>query len=142
MPRIDWAVMCERAFLDREDRLCLIGVIDRFTARSLPLAVNQVMLVASMADVQPVGEIEVAVGIIPPCGRSTPRASCSSLVIEMAGQYVLITLRELPLSEEGVYCFQIMLNNRSLTSIDIPVQIVDRPSLAVAHAYGRGRHDA
>jgi hypothetical protein len=60
----------------------------------------------------------------------------------MAGQYVLVTLRGLPLTEEGVYRFQILLNSRSVTSIDIPVQVVDRPSLAVVHSNARGRHDA
>jgi hypothetical protein len=99
------------------------------------------VLVARIVDVQPVDEVEVAVGIIPPGGLSTPRTGCSSLVIEMAGQYVLVTLRGLPLTEEGVYRFQILLNNRSVASIDIRVQIVDRPSLAVAHANGRGHHD-
>jgi Family of unknown function (DUF6941) len=142
MPRIDGAVICDRAFLDREDRLCLIGVIDRFTATSLPLAIKQAMLVARIVDVQPIDEVEVAIGIIPPGGLSTPRTSCSSLVIEMAGQYVLVTLRGLPLTEEGVYRFQILLNSRSVTSIDIPVQVVDRPSLAVVHSNARGRHDA
>jgi len=142
MPRIDWAVMCDRAFLDREDRLCLIGVIDRFASSSLPLVINQVMLVARIADVQPTDEVEVAVGITPPGGRSTPRTSCSSLVIEMAGQYVLVTLRGLPLTEEGVYRFQVLLNSGSITSIDIPVLVVDRPSLAVVHAKGGGRLDS
>ena len=40
MVRIDWVQLCEMAFLDDCDRLCMIGVMTRFPAPVLPIAHN------------------------------------------------------------------------------------------------------
>ena len=39
----------------------------------------------------------------------------------MAHEYVIATLRELPLTEEGVHRFQIALKGQAVASVDIPV---------------------
>jgi hypothetical protein len=44
MARIDWARLCELAFLDAHGRLCLIGVTTHLPVPSLPLAVHQLMI--------------------------------------------------------------------------------------------------
>ncbi len=43
MARIEWATLCDLAFFDRQDRLCIIGMFRRLPAPSLPLAINPVL---------------------------------------------------------------------------------------------------
>src|SRR5262245_27481099 len=43
MAHIDWVQLCETALLDSCDRLCVIGVINRFPVPALPIAVHQLM---------------------------------------------------------------------------------------------------
>jgi hypothetical protein len=44
MARIEWALVCELAFLDRHERVSLIGVATHFPVPSLPLAINKIMV--------------------------------------------------------------------------------------------------
>ena len=50
----------------------------------------------------------------------------------MAHEYVLVTLRELPLQQEGVYKCQIALKGVFVASVDVPVLMIDRPVPAAA----------
>src|SRR5262245_53892482 len=100
MARIDWAVLCDLAFMDRHDRLCVIGVTRMFPVPRLPIALHQVMLVAHLTDIRPVDEIGIVVSVVSPRGASTRPTASESIVIEMAGEYVLATLRDVPLAEE------------------------------------------
>ena len=54
MARIDWALLCDVAFMDRLGRLCVIGVTREFFVPTLPIALHQVMLVARLTDMQSV----------------------------------------------------------------------------------------
>jgi hypothetical protein len=71
MARLDWAVLCDLAFFDRQDRLCIVGITRKLAAPSLPLAIGQMMLVARLADMQPVEEIAVSMAIVTPKGVLT-----------------------------------------------------------------------
>lgn len=133
MARIDWAVLCDLAFFDRQDRLCAIGVITRFPVPNLPLALNQVVLVARLADIRPAEEVEVIIALVAPNGMWTTPRDSQGVVIEMSGEYVLATLRGIPLHEEGVYGFQISLKGQPAVSVNIPVLTVHRSALAGVH---------
>ena len=63
MARIDWVVACDLAFFDRQDRLCLVGVTSRLPVPRLPLAINQLMLVARLVDLRTVEQFEVSVAV-------------------------------------------------------------------------------
>src|SRR5262245_32534237 len=127
MARIDWAVLCDVAFMDRHDRLCVIGVTRAFPVPRLPIALHQVMLVAHLADIQPIEDIGIVVSIVTPNGASARPTVPESIVIEMAGEYVLTTLRDVPLAEEGLYHFEIALTGQPPASVAIPVLAVDTP---------------
>jgi hypothetical protein len=101
--RIDWALLCDLAFFDRQDRLCVVGIVRRLPAPHLPLAITQMMLVARLTDIRPVEEVAVSVAIVTPSGVLTTSNSTDCILVEMAQEYVLVTLRGIPLQEEGVY---------------------------------------
>ena len=133
MSRIDWAVLCDVAFMDRLDRLCIIGVTRTLPVPSLPIALHQVTLVAHLTDIQPVEDIGIAVSVVAPHGGSVrPRAS-DSVVIEAVGEYVLATLRDVPLSEEGLYRFEIALTGQPPTSVPVSVLTANRRIAAPYH---------
>lgn len=133
MAHIDWAVLCDLAFMDREDRLCVIGVTRKFLVPMLPASLHQVMLVAHLTDIQPVEEIGLSVSLVTPRG-ATARPTCAeSIVIKMAGEYVLTTLRGVPLAEEGLYRFEIALTGQPAMEVVVPVLSTDRSDAAQFH---------
>jgi hypothetical protein len=127
---IDWALLCDHAFLDKQNRLCLIGIARQIPAPTLPLTLHQVMLVARLADIAPFDEVAISVGLVTPSGRRFARTGSEHVVIEMAGEYALATLREVPLVEEGVHRFQIRLRGQPVVSVPIPVLAHGRAALA------------
>jgi hypothetical protein len=133
MARIDWALACGLAFFDREDRLCVVGITRRLPVPRLPLAIDELMLVARLVDCSTVEEIEVAVAVVAPSGLWTRPVNGDGVVVEMAGEYVLITLRGLPLVEEGVHDFQVSLSGQAPASIEIPVLTIASSSHAEVH---------
>ena len=133
MPRIAAAHLCELAFLDNCDRLCLVGVTTRLPVPTLPLAVNQLMIAAHVVDVRPGERIDLGVSIEMPNGLSTSPEQPDGIQVTIYPEYVLITLRQIPLLEEGVYRFTIALGNQEPIVIDVPVLLVSQPAFAEVH---------
>ncbi len=133
MARLAWAHLCESAFLDSCGRLCLIGVTARLPVPALPIAVHQLMIAARVIDVAPNSEFDVAVGIHTPGGAIPAPEDPESLAIEMALDYVLITFRNLPLVEEGMYRFNVSVGADGPLTLEIPVFLIS--SLSPAHVH-------
>src|SRR5215813_9579028 len=121
MARIDWAVLCESAFLDRQERLCLIGIIRSLSVPTVPLTVDRTMLVAHLTDIEIVDEIAISVGMVSATGQHAAWSGTDTITITTAGEYVLVTLRSIQLLEEGPHRFQIRLRGQPVVSIEIPV---------------------
>lgn len=130
MARIDWLQLCETAFLDNCNRLCVVGVMHRFPVPTLPIAVHQLMLVCRVNELRPGEEVEVGVAIMTPSGLSPSPDDPQCIEISNAGEYVIVTLRQFPLSEEGVYRFTVALVEGNTLVLDVPVLLVS----SVAHA--------
>jgi hypothetical protein len=114
MARIDWVLLCEPAFIDRQDRMSIFSIVRSLPAPRLPLAVDRLTLVAHLADIKPIDEFELSVGIVTPSGQHAATPGSGRVSIEMCGDYVLATLRDLLLIEEGVHRFQIRLRGQPL----------------------------
>jgi hypothetical protein len=141
MVRIDWAQLCEMAFFDDCDRLCLIGVMTRFPAPALPIAMRQLMIAVRIADVEAGESFGIGVSMVTPGGvRLTPEHS-DGFDIAMSAEYILITLREVPLAEEGAYRFAVSVGKGSPICIDVPVRLVPRDAYAGSNPRDRGGHD-
>ncbi|MGC4083502.1 MAG: hypothetical protein QM736_15670 [Vicinamibacterales bacterium] len=121
MARIDWLVGCDMAFFDRQDRLCVVGMITHLPVPRLPLAIHQLTLVGKLADVQMEEEFDVRVEVVLPSGLFSCPRDPRCINIELAGQYVLVTLRDVPLTEEGAYRFEVTLGEQPPASVEIPV---------------------
>jgi hypothetical protein len=133
MARVDWTVLCELAFLDRQDRLCVIGVTTALPVPQLPILVNQLMLVARLDGLRAVEEIEVAAAVVSPTGIWKTPSGDDSVSIEMAREFILVTLRNIPLAEEGIHSFRILIGGQPPATIDVPVVMVGSRIPAFMH---------
>jgi hypothetical protein len=133
MANIEWAQLCELAFIDSRGRLCLIGITNRFPVPSLPLAVPQLMLAARVVDARHGEEFDIGVTVVTPRGLFAAPNAADGCDVVMAGEHVLITLRDLPLSEEGVYRFEVSLGDGRPITLEVPVWLVSTPRFAEVH---------
>jgi len=131
MARIEWVVLCERAFLDGDERLSMIGVATHFHVPSLPLAINQIVMVARLVDARHGDPMEVGVAIGTPGGRWSQPTS-DGFDIDQAGEYLLITLREVPFTEAGAYRFAVALGQQEVI-VDVPVTLMAASARLTVH---------
>jgi hypothetical protein len=96
----------------------------------LPLAIGQMMLVARLTDLRLVEEIGISVAVVRPDGAIIFSDDC---VIEMVHEYVLVTVRSVPLEEEGLYRFRIALTSQAPVYIDGPVLSLAQRPAALPH---------
>src|SRR5262245_62566104 len=99
MAKLDWAMVCDVAYVDRFERLSVIGIARHLVAPSLPVALPQLMMVGRLADLAPVDRIEVTVAVTTPSGAFlVADESSEQFKLELAREYVLVTFRDLPLT--------------------------------------------
>ena len=121
MARIDWTVLCDLAFFDRQDRLCMVGVTDTIPLPRLPISLTQLTLVSHLTELRPVEELHVAVAVTTPGGATQLPSDPECVVIEVVGAYVVATLRFLPFHEAGAYSFQIAVGDEITGRVDVSV---------------------
>ena len=124
MTKIKWAELCELAFVDKFDRLCMIGVTTRFAVPSLPLQVRQIMIAVRIDDVQPGNGVAMGISMATPSGNVVVPNHGDGIDVSVAGEYILITLRDVPLSEEGFYRFEISIGENESVPLDVLVRLV------------------
>lgn len=134
MIRIDWAQLCEMAFLDDCDRLCMIGIMTRFPAPQMPIAMRQIMIVVRIADVEAEETFGIGVSLLTPGGQSL-MPQTNGFDIAITAEYIFITLRDIPLAEEGLHRFSVSVGKGEPVSIDVPVRLVtNRPQSGSARS--------
>jgi len=133
MARIVGVHLCELAFLDNCDRLCLIGVTTRLPVPTLPVAVNQLMIAARVLDRRPDETMNFAFSLTTPSGLSTVPDPPDGIDVHIFAEYVLVTLRQIPITEEGIYRFTMSLGHHEPFEIDVPVLRVSQPAYAEIH---------
>jgi hypothetical protein len=129
--RIEWALVCDRAFLDRHARVSLIGVATHFPVPSLPRVIHKIMMVAKLIDFRPGVKVEVGVAMSNPRGAWT-QPMPSGFDVEHAGEYLFVTLHEVPLAEAGTHRFALGLGQQEVV-VEIPVTVISGPAGAGVH---------
>jgi hypothetical protein len=129
--RIEWALLCDRAFLDRQERVSVIGVATHFPVPSLPLVIHRIMMVAKLIGVRPGDKMEVGVAMSTPRGGWT-QPMPSGFDVEQAGEYLFVTLHEVPLAEAGTPRFALGLGHHEVV-VEIPVTVISRPAGVCVH---------
>lgn len=122
---ISWVVLCESISRDRFDRISLLGVASHMPVPSLPLVLNEHMVVARLSHVGRADALDVAFGVSTPAGLWVTPDAEDAATVAIAGEYVLIRLHSLPLREEGVHRFEVGLSNGAAASVDVPVWLCE-----------------
>jgi hypothetical protein len=112
------------AFLDKYERLCMVGVTTRFAVPSLPLLVRQIMIATRIDDIQPGNAVAMGISMVTPSGSVVVPSHGDGIEVSVAGDYILITLRDIPLSEEGFYRFEISMGEQESVVLDVLVRLV------------------
>lgn len=121
MARLDWMVVCDHAFFDWRQRLCLTGVTRRIEIADLPVVLGQVMVVARLADVQPVEELAINVALASPSGLTVASSLWPGVSLQMFQEYIVATFSDLTLIEQGTHVFRVAIKGQPSLSLEIPV---------------------
>ena len=112
----------------------MIGVTTHLAVPRLPILVNRLTIVARLADLRPNEEVQIAAAIITPGDVWATPADDDGLTIEMVREHVLVTLRGIPIHEEGTYIFRLLVSGLPPVSIGVPVTLSGkRPVHATLH---------
>jgi hypothetical protein len=133
MIAIDWLQLCELAFFDKTNRLCLIGIARHLPVPKVPLVLTQHMLVAHLVRDQRDEAIDLSLGLLTPSARWITPDGADAVSVEIVDDYVLITLKSLPLREEGLYRFDLSMNDELAASLDMPVWVAGRQTSFDVH---------
>lgn len=136
MARIEWARLCELAFLDSYERLCVVGITTQLTAPSLPIALRQLMIAARVVEAKPGETLTIGVSMTTPDALSAAPAPSEGFDVVIAAEYVLITLWNIPFSEAGVHRFVVSLGEEAPMTLELRVVL----SSKAPHVPIEGRH--
>lgn len=140
MARIDWTVLCDLAFFDRQGRLCTVGVTDAIPLPRLPISLTQLALVAHLTDLQRVEELRLSVAVTTPAGLTHEPGDEECVVLEVVGHYVIATLRFLPFHEAGLYRFHLAIGEYLAGSVDVMVTVPAAPPIEAMAGTSAGVH--
>ena len=118
----------------RRGRLCLIGVTTHLPVPSLPIAVRQLMIAARVVNVRHGDELDVVVSILTPRGLLAQPETHGALDVAVAGgEFLLITVRDVPLTDEGIYRVVVSVGDNEPTTFALPVELLYKPSRVEVH---------
>ena len=129
MARIDWSVLCDLANIDRHERLCVLGVTRQLSVPTLPHTIEQMSMVAHLADLRLVDEVALSFRLWSPDGA---QASAERVGVHIHGEYAVATLQGIALSGEGTYFFELSVNGDA-RAIGVPLVAFDRPGNGLLH---------
>src|SRR5262245_52616349 len=121
MVTIEWVVLCESIYRDQTDRMSLLGIASHLPVPTLPLLLTEHMIVARLSKHGTPEELDVGFGIVTPGGLWVTALDDDAVSVAVSGEYLIITLRALPLRDPGTHRFEVRLSNGSAGSVDIPV---------------------
>lgn len=105
---VDWALVCDLAYFDRNKRLCLSGIDAGSPLRCLSPGMHRVEFALHFRD-RGEEEFEPALLIATPGGQSYLADAGRDFIVESAGDYLLIHLQTMPFREEGYYRFELLV---------------------------------
>jgi len=131
MAAIEWMVLCESAFFDETGRLCLVGIAKDFPLPSMPLLLHQHVPVARIGKIRNGEDLALSFMLRSPSSQWINSESSDAISVRVFQDYLLMTLRNLPLREEGIYRFELSMNDQPAAAIEIPVWLVPNRSNSV-----------
>ncbi len=118
----EWVLACEYAFLDMAQRLCMIGVLRHISIPSLPVTARQIMIVVALKE-RPKASVNVDlnIAITLPSGKPASPSDKGAVDLMAYNDFIFVTLRGVPLVEEGAHQIAITISGVPLATLELPV---------------------
>jgi hypothetical protein len=107
MTTVDWAVICDLAYFDRFNRLCLLGIETSGKVRTLPAGIHRLAVAIHLQDRDPDDDPDVSLFVTSPQGQWRAADEVGDFCVESRGEYLLLHMPSFPLQEEGIYRFEL-----------------------------------
>jgi hypothetical protein len=130
LPRVELACLCDNAFFDRHNRLCLIGVTATIGLPRLPMTIREMVLVARLQAGEGT-QIRAEIRITQPGGTPGVPVDDAFLTLDLINDHLVATMRGIPLPREGTYLFEILLNGVPATEVPLEVKLATALSQSV-----------
>ena len=124
--KVDFALLCDHAFFDQYQRLCLAGIIHGIGLPRVPMSVRDLVLAVRGVSASP-GTVETRLRITQPDGNPAMNAESGGVQLDVKGDHLIATIRELQLPTEGIYTFEVLMNGTSVVTVPIGVKVVGAP---------------
>ena len=127
MPTIDWAFLCDYAFVDASGKASIIGVFENINTPQLPKNHNQ-MYVALGMKLIPGDNFELSSKISSPTGREISKINAQKIIIPAntpgAGKAVVcFAFYGVQITETGEHHIEIFINDNSVHVIPVNVTL-------------------
>lgn len=121
----EWALLCEHAQFDADHRLNIERVIRRREIPRLNVGISDFALVVGFREKLPHGDgIEFGLVINTPSGLRTVPTEAGAITVEGADVFLIVTIRNMPLNEAGVYRIALEMDELQLAIVELPVLVV------------------
>ncbi len=135
MATVDWAVICDLAYFDSFDRLCLFGIETSGTVRTLPAGVHRLAVALHLQHRNPLDDLDLSLLVTSPHGEWHAADEVHDFCVESRGEYVIVQIPGFPLQEEGIYRFELACGVKEPAICEMNV-LVQPHRLARIHLHG------
>jgi uncharacterized protein DUF6941 len=118
---IDWAVVCDFAYFDRAQQLCMMGVETAGPIRTLPTGIHRLAIAVHFHDRHPHDSADLALFVTGPDGDWRMADVAHDFCVESSGEYLLIRMPSVSLQAEGTYRFELACGTRQLVVCEVNV---------------------
>jgi hypothetical protein len=134
---VDWAAICDAAYFDRFNRLCMFGVETAGPRRTVPVGVHRLAMVIHFDHRNPHDDPEVAVFVTSPDGEWRAADGIRDFCVDSRGDYLIVHMPGVSLQKEGVYRFELACGSRESTMCELSLVVHSQPPPRVC---SRGAH--
>lgn len=121
MATVDSGVICDLAYFDRFDRLCMFGVETAGPVRTLRAGIHRFSIVIRVHNRDPHDDPDVAVFLTLPEGDWRVAEGLGEFVVESRGEYLLIHMPGVALQEEGLYRVEVACGRSQVATCEVHV---------------------
>jgi hypothetical protein len=126
MAEIEWAILCDYAFLDAGRKSCLIGVFDRIFTPRVPATHHQAALALKLIG-DATEKVALKIEITRPQGGVLVTLGAETQLTDSGTVELQINMAGLQLPDFGLYAFNIYLGDQLAKSVGVTVSTPPQP---------------
>ena len=125
--QLDLLVVCDQAFVSKENKLSLIGIFDQIFTDKLPFNYLKLAIVAVIRG-EPNGNYSVRLEIKDPSGKTTPSPEFKFTLGSNGKTNLISEFGNLPLPLDGIYKVSLFVGKKAIGQTGFTVARTSAPS--------------